>query len=1509
MMVFFACGDALGHVGDVQENVQIDASTPRQLIEMLESRQTGWRARLLRPDGTLRSDVALWVGVVRHADGRLLDGENTRSVRSLDESWSADDHNVLVSLFRPDEMVRFLLETLAGEAPSASSRGSRVRLLSSSHATHNSQALFARAEPEPIYGFTSGQPVAQLLAEGEINVQRDQLLPKPLAKALATVLDAPSDLHEFRLRAFQEEMLRHALDELGGAKQDNSLRRPLLLSIPTGGGKTEAFLTPLLAHLLDKRSRARRRGHAVTPAVRAMVVYPTRALANDQARRLTQILLEVNAQAGPDAQLSLGVLTGDTPGSARTLSAQSSLLQLCPRCSAVLTQFEERSRQINGVESKLSIARCICGVEVDCFRFTREDVLAEPPDILVISPDMMSRTLQLPRFTARLFSPHLEAVALDEIHVYSGAFGCHVAHLLRRVEATCGTKPLYLGVSATIRNARQVACALFDAAPEEVRYLRPHARDEAPTEELRPYLDFEAWPTRHRHHYALAPGRVAGGRFARTTTTTVNVTHVLGHLLRDPHFRKMLVFSNGRDATDDIVRFGRDHEERSYLPFSRDLWPRLQVAPGEDALGAVPLSKVEKAIVASMDSWYERVWRSGNLYEPVLEFGWHRGGLETKERLRAVNRFVATRRLSAARGESPWPLDILAATSTLELGLDIGDVSVVVNCGAPFTVNEYTQRIGRGGRRKDALALTVVDPSSPLDRRFLRRFARYVGPRPHDFEAVPLVVANRDVCRAHILARLFDRVAQDSGAFERRAQDNANELCVGHLRRFTISANGRDIRLSDDPRAFAEALWDDLFAPEAVEAHLKWLRREAQLVPGAQQTTLNEEDWRAWWLDKCESLNELISKPETTDAHPLTGRNALDRELVPDLRGVGATVGLFWRTLAGDAVYQDAVALRTALGARPPGGGASQGSLTFRIKSVESDPNAQLAFARLLREPGIERATAYFNRAFGKTRESNTTNEEHSDQVSSTDASETPIFPSKPFDVYTSVSFVTPSNLEIEFSPSRFYCAECGATYSHKKPGDRRCSSCNAELRQINELYACGGCGDTFQPPVPKVCLNPECVTLARSCRTGAKFLDGDFTRVNRGTRHNDYFRFSALPKLHWQCRACQTVINFHAHYELPPAVRRLMDADSALLSPAEKEAKGFLWEPEAWWKTDYQEQGFHSARFSCSKCRDKGTYRKIFVVNAPTSRSALHDYILHGPTIADERRESYGVLSFERVRVLSLARERFETFSSGTRRSPQVKTAPIFPQPNQYLAGLHDAHAGFLSFGEILDEFLANSAIVRACGSGCGIGDEGCACRKQEHSPENEMEVPDDEDDVFTLPGASGHDEETRPVAHLLSWERNRKPDPRRKWCDVVADLVPGAHCPGPYQPCGTCSHFDPLRFKRYLVIHTLEHALLAAMPLYIGATRGQIRGIINPNDEGEHDLALLDTVEGGSGCIYLLQQNWEKVWDLCGEILSEACHDPDTLLLTHGCERFNRDLCPVLAHAFWDFAQGRGT
>jgi DEAD/DEAH box helicase domain-containing protein len=68
---------------------------------------------------------------------------------------------------------------------------------------------------------------------------------------------------------------------------------------------------------------------------------------------------------------------------------------------------------------------------------------------------------------------------------------------------------------------------------------------------------------------------------------------------------------------------------------------------------------------------------------------------------------------SFANTNYPWSVNLLSATPTLEMGIDIGDLSTVILCSMPPEQANYLQRIGRAGRRDgNALALTVVDKSA-----------------------------------------------------------------------------------------------------------------------------------------------------------------------------------------------------------------------------------------------------------------------------------------------------------------------------------------------------------------------------------------------------------------------------------------------------------------------------------------------------------------------------------------------------------------------------------------------------------------------------------------------------------------------------------------------------------------------------------------------------------------------------------------------------------------------------
>lgn len=154
-----------------------------------------------------------------------------------------------------------------------------------------------------------------------------------------------------------------------------------------------------------------------------MLMYPTKALSRDQEGTLGRLL----AAAGTDVRL--GTFDGDTPR-------------------------EERNR------------------------------IQSQADFMITNPDMLHSGI-LPNHNRRwrTFLSRLKFVVIDEVHTYRGAFGSHVANVMRRLLRVCemhGSRPTFVCSSATIGNPAEHVEALFqrpftavtsDGAPRPQRDL------------------------------------------------------------------------------------------------------------------------------------------------------------------------------------------------------------------------------------------------------------------------------------------------------------------------------------------------------------------------------------------------------------------------------------------------------------------------------------------------------------------------------------------------------------------------------------------------------------------------------------------------------------------------------------------------------------------------------------------------------------------------------------------------------------------------------------------------------------------------------------------------------------------------------------------------------------------------------------------------------------------------------------------------------------------------------
>jgi ATP-dependent helicase YprA (DUF1998 family) len=180
--------------------------------------------------------------------------------------------------------------------------------------------------------------------------------------------------------------------------------RSFVVATGTGSGKTECFLLPILDDALRNPG----------PGVRAILIYPMNALANDQLDRLRNLLRVI-------PHVTFGRYTGDTPWDLSEVSE------------------EERSEIRKPNE-----------------RFTREEIRNSPPHILLTNFAMMEYLLLRPGDNPIFQQRALRFIVLDEAHTYTGAQGIEVSLLMRRIRECYPKSPLqFILTSATLSDADQ----------------------------------------------------------------------------------------------------------------------------------------------------------------------------------------------------------------------------------------------------------------------------------------------------------------------------------------------------------------------------------------------------------------------------------------------------------------------------------------------------------------------------------------------------------------------------------------------------------------------------------------------------------------------------------------------------------------------------------------------------------------------------------------------------------------------------------------------------------------------------------------------------------------------------------------------------------------------------------------------------------------------------------------------------------------------------------------------
>jgi DEAD/DEAH box helicase domain-containing protein len=224
------------------------------------------------------------------------------------------------------------------------------------------------------------------------NFQGDVTLDHVIPASEARFAPLPDDLRPELAAALAargiERLYSHQADAYTAVRRG----RHLVVVTPTASGKTLCYNLPVLQRLLEHPER------------RALYVFPTKALAQDQLAELSAL------KHGLPIDLRVDTYDGDTAPGRRT-------------------------------------------------------AIREGGHIVMTNPDMLHAGL-LPHHTRwrRLFSS-LDFVVIDELHMYRGLFGSQVANVIRRLKRICafyGSSPTFICTSATIANPLQLAQKLLE---------------------------------------------------------------------------------------------------------------------------------------------------------------------------------------------------------------------------------------------------------------------------------------------------------------------------------------------------------------------------------------------------------------------------------------------------------------------------------------------------------------------------------------------------------------------------------------------------------------------------------------------------------------------------------------------------------------------------------------------------------------------------------------------------------------------------------------------------------------------------------------------------------------------------------------------------------------------------------------------------------------------------------------------------------------------------------------
>jgi ATP-dependent Lhr-like helicase len=284
----------------------------------------------------------------------------------------------------------------------------------------------------------------------------------------------------------------------------------------------------------------------------------------------------------------------------------------------------------------------------------RRKLATAPPDVMITTPESLFLMLTS---QARDALRGVETVIVDEVHAVAGTKrGAHLALTLERLDALLPEPAQRIGLSATVRPLEEVARFLGGTAPVEI--VAPPSAKEWDLKVVVPVEDMTA-PGEYDEESADP---------ARSGSLWPHVEERVADLIEQ--HRSTIVFANSRRLAERLTA----------------------------RLNEIAADRAGAAVDRAVASPAEVVAQSGVSYGAPVIAKAHHGSVSKEQRALIED--------DLKRGRLPC----VVATSSLELGIDMGAVDLVVQIESPPSVASALQRVGRAGHQVGEVSRGVLFP-------------------------------------------------------------------------------------------------------------------------------------------------------------------------------------------------------------------------------------------------------------------------------------------------------------------------------------------------------------------------------------------------------------------------------------------------------------------------------------------------------------------------------------------------------------------------------------------------------------------------------------------------------------------------------------------------------------------------------------------------------------------------------------------------------------------------------